>query len=411
MNRTTLQMLCVASFALVAASCSQGNGTNPVGGTSGGGSTGAGGATSPGSTAVSGGTTQPSGGTTTIGPGGSTETGGSPATGGTTSPASTTSAGGSTSPGCTTTAGGTTKTGGTTTAGGTTSVGGTTKTGGTTTAGGTTSAGGTTTAGGSTSAGGGMSINPASVVPTLDGYLWVATCSDGSPVNTDCPDNNAAGQCPNSTATDFNQRGLFVTATIPVKGTAGTQYTINFQARGVLGTECYSGGTTTAGSTTQPTLSANPEVSNTTTWYMGGSPLASKWNTYEIHVSPAVGTNYLNPLDNTQNVYYLNSFPQSPSGWCEKEESFPITISSASFPVKGGGTISLVLHDSNCLTQQNCGGPANQKTCGTPRTIDLSGMTPPTTQASFASMQQPYKQTNGFYPQWILFHVTSVTSP
>jgi hypothetical protein len=247
------------------------------------------------------------------------------------------------------------------------------------------------------------SIPPSSVVPTLDGYLWVATCSTGQPVNTDCPDNDATNQCPNSTATDFNQRGLFVTKTLPVTGTTGTQYTINIEVRGILGTQCYTGGTTTS------TLSANPETSNST-WYAGGSPKDSKWNTYEIHVSPVVGTTNLNPQDKTQNIYYLNGFPASPAGWCEKEESFPISY-SASFPVLGGGTISLVLHDSNCLTQQNCGAPANQKTCGTPRTVDLSGMTQPATQAGFVSMQQPYAQTIGFYPQWVLFHVTSVTSP
>lgn len=83
----------------------------------------------------------------------------------------------------------------------------------------------------------------------------------------------------------------------------------------------------------------------------------------------------------------------------------------ASFRVAGGGTISMVMHDSNCMTQQNCGGPATQTTCASPRSIDLTGMPAVPTQSALTSMQQPYQQPDGYYPQWAFFNVTSVTSP
>ena len=181
----------------------------------------------------------------------------------------------------------------------------------------------------------------------------------------------------------------------------------------MLGTECYTGGSTTDTGNTQPTLAANPEVSNNG-WYMGGSPIASKWNTYEVHVKPAVGTTHLNPADSTENVYYLNAFPQNPSGWCSKEGSFRM-IYTASFPVTGGGTITLTMHDSNCLTQQNCGPIGVVGTCANQwRTVDISSMPVPATSTVLASMTQPYKQIVGsstWYLQWALFAVRSVTSP
>jgi hypothetical protein len=158
-----------------------------------------------------------------------------------------------------------------------------------------------------------------------------------------------------------------------------------------------------------PALGANPETNNDG-WYMGGQPVSSKWNTYEIHVKPAVGTTNLNPLDKTENIYFLNAFPYPPvtygqDTYCEAHETFPFKY-TASFPVTGGGTITLTLHDSNCLAQMNCGGPDRQTSCANPRTMDLTGMPPAPT-----GFTQPYKQSNGDYPQWVQFDVKTVTSP
>jgi hypothetical protein len=419
-------------------------GQSPAGHTSAAGAPGSGGATS-----VGGATEQNTGGATQAGgsPGGTTNTGGAAETGGVTSlvggatQSSTAKTGGTTSPGGVTTEGGTTtsvggttaKSGGATSSGGATTAGGTTaKSGGVTSSGGVTTAGGTTAkSGGATSSGGvttaggttaktggatssggttGGSSGSTDVVSWLNGYLWVGTCSNGSATGLDCPlFLDPSTTCPNRTATDFNQRGMFRTVTQQVGGTAGTIYTINFEARGVLGTKCYTGGTKQT-----PALSADPETSNDG-WYLGGQPTDSLWNTYELHVSPVVaGSGAANPLNAAEDVYFLNAFPYPPitygnDTYCEAHETFPMKY-TASFKAPGGGTIKLVLHDSNCLGQMNCGGPDRQTTCAHSRTIDLTGMPQPATVATFASMQQPYKQTNGFWPQWLLFSLKSVTS-
>jgi hypothetical protein len=302
--------------------------------------------------------------------------------------------------------------GATVAAGGATSSGGATKSGGAVTSGGTISSGGATTtaAGGASSSGGttGGPIDPTTVVPDLVGYMWTGTCSNGSLTGLDCPLLPLTGTaaCPNPNSTDYTTQGLFRTTTFNVKGTTGAQYTVNFEARGILGTRCYTGGKPQVA-----TLSSNPETNNNG-WYVGGQPVApSKWNTYEIHVSPAVpGSGAANPIKAGEDVYFMNAFPYPPvtyglDTYCEAHETFPMKY-TASFKVTGGGTISLVLHDSNCLGQMNCGGPDRQSTCANPRTMDLTGMSPPP-----ASFTQPYKQSNGFYPQWVYFGNLTATSP
>jgi hypothetical protein len=239
--------------------------------------------------------------------------------------------------------------------------------------------------------------------------MWIGTCSNGSLSGLDCPLLPLTGTaaCPNPNATDYTTQGLFRTTTFNIKGTAGTQYTVNFEARGILGTRCYSGGKPQVA-----TLSANPEVNNDG-WYVGGQPVApSKWNTYEIHVSPAVpGSGAANPIKAGEDVYFLNAFPYPPityglDTYCEAHETFPMKY-TASFKVMGGGTISLVLHDSNCLGQMNCGGPNRQTTCANSRTMDLTGMSPPAP----AGFTVPYKQANGFLPQWVYLGNFTATSP
>jgi hypothetical protein len=231
------------------------------------------------------------------------------------------------------------------------------------------------------------------VAKPLDGFLWTFDCSDGSASGTNCPVNDLqSNMCPNPTATDFNQRGLFRNTLLELGGDTSTVYTINFAVRGVAGTRCYTGGTPA-----NPNLAPNPETSNNG-WYIGGTPTTTSWwNSFEIHVAPAV--------PGEQNVYYLNAFPATPSGWCEKEETFPMNY-AASFKVMGGGTLTMVIHDVNCQAQQNCGAPASQMSCGSPRSIDLSGMPAPP-----VGFTQPYQQSNGYYPQWLFFDVTTVTSP
>ena len=395
---------------VLGANCSQpgpATTTQSSGGSSGGATTsagGSGGATGNGGSSASGGVTNNGGSSASggaAGNGGSSAAGGATGNGGSGGASGGTASGGTTANGGTS-AGGTTSKGGTTgTTGGVQGTGGSQGTSGTTAVGGTKGTGGTTGSGGVVGSGGvpatgGSSgtVDVTTVVPDMDGFYWEGTCANGTQSGLDCPlaDDTTPTGCPNSTASDYNTRGAFKNKTLAVKGTTGTQYTINFEVRGVVGTRCYTGGTPAAAA-----LGSNPETTNNG-WYVGGTPTDSKWNTYEIHVSPAV--------PGAANVYYLNAFPNTPSGWCEKHETFPMKY-TASFPVMGGGTIKFTIHDSNCLGQQNCGGPDSQPSCASPRKIDVSGMPKST-------FTQPVTNVYGsttFYPQWLLFDVTSVTSP
>ena len=437
MNRVVLFGV-VSTVFMLSANCSQqGPSTSQgTGGGSGGITTGAGGAsgsggTSSSSSSVSSGGTTSSSGTGSGGasgsggtssPGGTTSLGGTSAVGGTTSSGGTSAAGGTKSSGGATGSGGASASGGVTSAGGTTAKGGTTgptASGGTTGSGGTMASGGATSSGGATTATGGTkgtggatgsggssgTIDPTSVVPDIVGYMWIGTCSNGSQSGLDCPLLDTSGSCPNPNATDYASRGLIRTTSFTVKGTQGTPYTVHFEARGVLGSRCYTGGTPEVSG-----LASNPETSNNG-WHVGGQPVDSLWNTYEIHVSPAVsGSGAANPVKSGEDIYYMNAFPYPPISYgkdtyCEAHETFPMKY-TASFQVTGGSTISLVLHDSNCKGQMNCGGPDNQSTCANPRTVDLTGMSPPP-----SNFTQPYRQSNGFYPQWVMFANVTVTSP
>jgi hypothetical protein len=278
-------------------------------------------------------------------------------------------------------------------------LGGKTGSGGATGSGGGGGAVGTGGAGGvATGSGGAGVITVASIVPTLDGYLWVGNCAPGSAAGLDCPILDDNNQCPNPSAA-FPTQGAFKNFTHTVGGTTGTKYTINFEVRGVAGGKCYTGGTPRA-----TALGPDPEgPTGNDGWYVGGTPIVSKWNTYEIHVTPPVPGAVMSA--NNDNVYYLNSFP-STSAFCERHETFVMKY-MASFPVVGGGSIKMVIHDSNCLGQQNCGAPDSQPMCTSPRTVDLAGMSP---QPASPPSAQPYTQ-NGFHPQWLLFDVKTVTSP
>jgi hypothetical protein len=227
-------------------------------------------------------------------------------------------------------------------------------------------------------------------VPTLDGYLWVGTCS-GAGAGLDCQLNDAQNQCPNPTAVDYATRGVVRKAEHVVGGDKATKYTINFEARGIVGGKFYTGGKLR-------TTKYSPTEANDG-WYEGGLPTDSKWNTWEIRVDP--------PVAGAPNVYYLNAFDVASQydGW---HGTFPMSF-SASFPVMGGSKITLVIHDSNCLGQQNCGQTpkAGQPNCDAPRSMDLSGMMPQPTNFS-----QPYTQaTESLHPQWLYIDVKSVTTP
>jgi hypothetical protein len=154
-------------------------------------------------------------------------------------------------------------------------------------------------------------------------------------------------------------------------------------------------------------------------WYAGGKQYNdSIWNTMEIRVAPKVTGQPNQTLNTGYDIYFANSFQNSNSSaagtaqwWCQREATYEVGY-NASFPVMGGGTITLVTHDSNCRALQNCGSTLSLMTCNSAnsRTISMSGVTP----AAPASFPQPRSfSLNGttYYPQWLWIDVTSVTSP
>jgi len=407
MRSTVFAVVCVG--VVTATACSQQGPTfqSGSGGSdkSGGGSTGQGGQNSGGSTSMGGAvSTGGNVGNGGMGAGGSSGAGSNKAAGGNggdasggASSAGGTAAGGSDA-GVARTGGsnaGGANTGGSTAAGGATTAvgsGGATAMGGATAP--TTGDGGATGTGGSTGAGGSSAaLTPADIVPDLDGLYWEASASGNATLSTNNYPFSESTGCPNATASSWDQKGEIKDKTLTAKGTTGTQYTVNFEVRGVVGTRCYTGGTPAVANMTPSDSGPN------NTWYVGGRQANdSIWNTYELHVSPAV--------TGEANVYFFNGFPNT-GGWCEKEATYEVKY-SASFKVLGGGTMKFTVHDSNCNAKQNCGSNDKATTCEAPRKIDLSGMSPA------ATITQPVTNSVGgktYYPQWLYFDVKSVTSP
>lgn len=273
------------------------------------------------------------------------------------------------------------------------------------------SAGGTGGDGAGGSAGSGMAgsgtagtgsgaLDPAVIVPDIDGFYWEGTCK-GVAENHNCL--ILTGNCPSGA--DFYSTGTTISKSVKVHGTPGTKYTLNIEVRGVAGGRCYTGGT--PGTTNKADLYQNTNNG----WYAGGKQLNdSIWNTYEIHVeNPAV--------DGAPNVYFANSvqaiadpdaFPSGTGNNCQMEMTIGYSY-TASFPVMGDSTVRFDIHDSNCKGQQNCGHTAQTEACSTgARTVNMSGMTPA------ATFPQPVTNTVGtatLYPQWLYFDVKTITSP
>jgi hypothetical protein len=311
-------------------------------------------------------------------------------------------------------ASGATSTGGMPAAGGNAGAGGGTVAGGTggasaggeSTAGTSTMAGAAgTNAGGSGGGGGGGGVTPQTIVPTVDGLLWVGECADAVGNGKDCPIQSSMGTaCASST--DWFTSGAFKVQKHTVGGTPGTKYLLDVDVRGVTGGKNYNGGMR------QSTATAFSQTENDG-WYVGGLPTATKWNTYEIHVTPPVPGQPVNEQALTcsgcptppDNVYYTNSIAGNADG---THETFPIKF-NAKFPVLGGGTITLIIHDSNCLGQQNCGpNPDAAAMCTDPRSVDLSGMMPQPPGTFTQPFTQPHNP-NPWYPQWLFLDVKSVT--
>jgi hypothetical protein len=415
------------AFVLAVAACSQTGPGSDTPGTAGSSATGTAGTQGSAGTSGSAGNVGSTGSAGTVGSGGNPGTAGadSPGTAGQNGTAGTTGVAGTTGSGGTTgvgaTGGSVSPTGGSgclgTSCGGfggsarggnAGSVAGTTGgggRGGTTSTAGTTGAagrGGTTGSGGT--GGGGTCPTIDQLIPSLDGYYWEVNPSGNTSLSgTNYPFGPPGGGCP--TGANWDATGYVKTfPAFNVGGTPGQKYTINIAVRGVVGTRCYTGGT--PGST-----AAGSGTGQNNTWYAGGVQAGdSIWNTMELRVMPKV-TGQANQNNSMYDIYYTNSFQNTGNNWCQKEATYE-TRFTASFPVMGGGTITPVVHDSNCRTLQNCGAVENQTTCDTTaaRKIDMSGLNP----AAPTSFTQPRTGTlsgTTYYLQWVWIDVTGVTCP
>jgi hypothetical protein len=262
--------------------------------------------------------------------------------------------------------------------------------------------GGAMGTGGMMTGAGGMAIDITTLIPGFDGYYWEVTPSGNTSLSgTNYPFGSPSGGCP--TGTTWDTTGYINTRPVlAVKGTTGQKYTLNINVRGVVGTRCYTGGT--------PASTATPTgTGQNNTWYAGGKQFNdSIWNTMEIRVTPKVA-GQANQPNTAYDVYYANSFPNV-SNWCQKEATYEARY-NASFPVMGGGTLTFVVHDSNCRTLANCGPVESQTSCDTSasRSIDMSGLSPAPT-----GFTQPRVASLGganYEVQWVWIDVTSVTSP
>jgi hypothetical protein len=438
-------LLACSGALLLTAACNQsgpGGSTPGSGGSSGGTTSGAAGANSPGSggnsnpgtagTVGTGGSSNPgSGGNSNPGSGGNSNPGtagnSNPGTAGNSNPGTAGSSNpgtaGSSNPGTAGSSGatgtggrgGTTGTGGSGTGGsGTGGRGGTTGTGGSGTGG--SGTGGSGTGGSGTGGAGGCGLTPDCIVGTapngLDGYYWEMTPSGSTALSGTNYPFNAPNTSTCASGASWDTTGYINTRpVINVKGTTGQKYTIHINVRGVAGTRCYEQGT--ALSTTQ-WVDNGPNNG----WYAGGKQYNdSIWNTAEIRVAPKVTGQPMQTLNSGYDIYFANASPNTnPSAagtaqwWCQREATYEIGY-DATFPVMGGGTITLVIHDSNCRTLGNCGPTLSQQTCDTSmsRTISMSGVSPAPT-----NFTQPRTYTlsgTTYEVQWLWIDVTSVTSP
>jgi hypothetical protein len=248
------------------------------------------------------------------------------------------------------------------TSGGTSGAGGTSGTSGT---------GGGGSGGSGGTSGGGPTIEE--LVGDLDGYLFTAPCGDAG----------TGYDCLNAGCTD-GQKDTVVE--FPIAGDPATTYDVTVHVWGIVEAKNYDGGTRRAGDTMDASSTGGDF------WYEGGTIPFSSYNTYELHVTP--------PVYDAANDYFLNA--RNGSG--ENHESWALNY-TATFPVKGGGTITYRVYDSNCRQIMNCGPGTGSSSCAAPRSLNISAAEPQP-----ADFTQPYvgPAPGGALGQWLLIDVTSV---
>lgn len=228
----------------------------------------------------------------------------------------------------------------------------------------------------------------ASIVGKLDGFLFVAPCSDAG-TGFDCL-NSTAVPPPQNSPTCSNQMPKTTSIDFPIGGATGKIYDVTLHVYGIAEAKNYQGGVRRDGN------NMNASATGGDFWYVGGTAPNSTYNTYEFHVTPAVA-------GAVANDYFLNAR----NGTGETHESWGLNY-TATFPVTGGGKLNFRIYDSNCRQIKNCGPGVGSSTCKEPRTIDLSAADP----RPPASFTQPFVggAPDGATGQWIYIDVTGVVA-
>jgi hypothetical protein len=263
------------------------------------------------------------------------------------------------------------------------SAGGSPSTGGASTGG--ASTGGASTGG--TGTGGGDDLSPSTILPGLDGTFWAFRTMNGEDPGDSKYWLTAPGAaCPTG---DWATAGVTLSKEYHAAGTPGQQYTVHFQLRGALALRCYEGGT--------PTAMAPDAAGVNESFYAGGQQSGDGFlNAVGLTVSPAAP-------DAAAGTYFLNGIP-STSGACDQQITYDVGY-EAEFVIMGDSTVTLGNHAPECQALQNCG--ADPGTCA-PRSINMDGV------EVHASPDQPisdFLNDATFYPQWLVFDITSITSP
>ena len=217
------------------------------------------------------------------------------------------------------------------------------------------------------------------LVGQLDGFLVDESCK-GPRGGADCP-----GQwCDKSNAleTSFKLSG----------GAADPAqiFEVTLQVRGVSECKVYEGGK-------RRVLSQQERNAEGDAWYAGGVPQGlpdTPWNIHGIHVSPKIV--------GEANDYYLNACG---AGQSETHLTWKLNY-QAKIKVRGGGTISYRMADSNCRMIVNCGSEDADMTatCSQAHVVPLTGAVP----GPPAGFKQPLTNAEGAKGQFLFLDVLDV---
>lgn len=258
--------------------------------------------------------------------------------------------------------------------------------------------GGTAGAGGGAAGTGGGGGAPADLVETVTGTVntfgfalkdsWFLTpCVDK--LNFDCYP-TPGGNCPSG--------GVQIKEEFTVGGEMGKTYAVTVTVNGIVEAKYYRNGMRRAGDST----AGENDVKGSDTWYVGGEPIPSTYNSYMIHVYKPDGMKL--------ESYGLNSFPQNSGN--EAHETYSIGY-EATFDVIGGGKVEYVNQDDNCRAINNCGVGEKGSACPDARPIpNEPGLQIPTMYAgkTVASMNAFGGATQPFHAQAVHVKVKSVVA-